>query len=144
MGPGVAVGDEEAPGRGAADLARRGATTPLVVPGWTLADLEVVMRATAGNGAAAAPTARALEPVADAFTPATLAAVADDPAIPTVPGQGAESSLGARRWRFQRRSATTWKSVVTVVLLAFLAAAVTLVLLQSAGIISWGFLGPTA
>ena len=33
---------------------------------------------------------------------------------------------------------------MTVVLLAVLAAAVTLVLLQSAGIISWGFLGPTA
>ncbi len=33
---------------------------------------------------------------------------------------------------------------MTVALLAVLATAVTLVLLQSAGIISWGFLGPTA
>ena len=33
---------------------------------------------------------------------------------------------------------------MTVVLLGVLAAAVTLVLLQSAGVINWGFLGPTA
>jgi hypothetical protein len=33
---------------------------------------------------------------------------------------------------------------VTVVLLGVLAAAVTVVLLQSAGIISWSFLGPVA
>ena len=37
-----------------------------------------------------------------------------------------------------------WKAVVTVALLGVLAAAVTLVLLQSAGVISWGFLGPVA
>ena len=34
--------------------------------------------------------------------------------------------------------------MTTVVLLGVLAAAVTLVLLQSAGVIDWGFLGPTA
>jgi hypothetical protein len=33
---------------------------------------------------------------------------------------------------------------VVIVLLGVLATAVALVLLQSAGIISWGFLGPTA
>ena len=33
---------------------------------------------------------------------------------------------------------------MTVVLLGVLATAVTLVLLQSAGVISWGFLGPIA
>ncbi len=33
---------------------------------------------------------------------------------------------------------------MTVVLLGVLAAAVMLVLLQSAGVISWGFLGPMA
>ena len=48
------------------------------------------------------------------------------------------------RWRVRRPSAATWKAVVTVVLLGLLATAVTLVLLQSAGVISWGFLGPTA
>ncbi len=37
-----------------------------------------------------------------------------------------------------------WKAVVTVVLLGLLATAVIVVLLQSAGIITWGFLGPTA
>jgi hypothetical protein len=37
-----------------------------------------------------------------------------------------------------------WKPLVTVVLLGVLATAVTLVLLQSAGVISWGFLGPVA
>ena len=34
--------------------------------------------------------------------------------------------------------------MTTVVLLGALVAAVTLVLLQSAGVIDWGFLGPTA
>jgi hypothetical protein len=34
--------------------------------------------------------------------------------------------------------------VVAVVLLSALAAGVTLVLLQSAGVINWGFLGPVA
>ncbi len=38
----------------------------------------------------------------------------------------------------------SWKAVATVLLLGLLVAAVTLVLLQSAGVISWGFLGPTA
>jgi hypothetical protein len=37
-----------------------------------------------------------------------------------------------------------WKPLVTIVLLGVLAAAVTLVLLQSAGVISWSFLGPVA
>ncbi len=34
--------------------------------------------------------------------------------------------------------------MVTVLLLGVLATAVTLVLLQSAGVINWSFLGPTA
>ena len=37
-----------------------------------------------------------------------------------------------------------WKPVVTVVLLGLLVFAVIVVLLQSAGLIDWGFLGPTA
>jgi hypothetical protein len=80
-----------------------GATTPLVVPGWSLDDLEAVMRTTAGTAPA---------------TPRT-------PATPAMP-------------------ALSWKVIATVVLLGLLATAVTLVLLQSAGVISWGFLGPTA
>jgi len=136
-------------------LSGGGATTPLVVPGWTLDDLEVVMRTTAGasanaptatpagNGVAAVPPAHAPEPVADAFTP-DLPPAADDTATPPVPAQTAQTAESARRWPFRRPSAVTWKSVVTVVLLGVLATAVTLVLLQSAGVISWGFLGPTA
>jgi hypothetical protein len=37
-----------------------------------------------------------------------------------------------------------WKILVTVALLGALATAVTVVLLQSAGVISWSFLGPVA
>ena len=49
-----------------------------------------------------------------------------------------------RRIRTRRRRAPSWKGVATAVLLGLLATAVTLVLLQSAGVISWSFLGPTA
>ena len=92
-----------------------GATTPLVVPGWSLDDLEAVMRTATG----AATTA---------------------PATPAAP-----SRLERRRriWA-PSRPAWSWKVVATVLLLGLLATAVTLVLLQSAGVISWGFLGPTA
>jgi len=45
---------------------------------------------------------------------------------------------------FARPRRVAWKPILTIVLLGLLATAVTLVLLQSAGIISWGFLGPTA
>jgi hypothetical protein len=38
----------------------------------------------------------------------------------------------------------TWKLVVTIALLGVAATAITLVLLQSAGVISWSFLGPVA
>ena len=47
----------------------------------------------------------------------------------------------------QRRSVARcppWKAVVTIALLGVLATAVTIVLLQSAGIISWSILGPTS
>jgi hypothetical protein len=36
------------------------------------------------------------------------------------------------------------RTIVTVVLLGVLATAIVLVLLQSAGVINWGFLGPTS
>jgi hypothetical protein len=36
------------------------------------------------------------------------------------------------------------RAVVTIALLGVLATAILLVLLQSAGVISWGFLGPTS
>ena len=72
--------------------------------------------------------------------PAVNPAPAYERADPT--GAGAVVSRSERRR--QRRRGLPWKSVVTVVLLLVLAAAVTVVLLQSAGLISWGFLGPTA
>ena len=139
-------------------LRGEGATTPLVVPGWAQDDLEAVMRTTAGASAdvptatpagagagagadaaaAAAETAAdAPEPVAEAFAAALAPAVGqtETPAGP---------SGNPRHWRLRRPSAGTWKAVVTLVLLGLLATAVTLVLLQSAGVINWGFLGPTA
>jgi hypothetical protein len=101
-----------------------GSVTPLVVKGWSPEDLETVLReATESDGAPAATT---LEP-----EPVQVAA-RTEPVQPRA----------ARRKATRRRG--TWKLLVTVVLLGLLATAVTLVLLQSAGVISWGFLGPTA
>ncbi len=106
---------EERPGCVVLTLRGGGSVTPLVVKGWALDDLDAVMRqATAGTTG----------PLAEEDTPA-----------PTTPDQ-------PRAARRPRRA--TWKAVVTVVLLGVAAAAVTVILLQSAGIISWGFLGPTA
>jgi hypothetical protein len=107
-----------------------GSVTPLMVKGWTVDDLEAVMRqATEGM---AGPAAGGDEPPPAAATPAA-ATPATAPAPPLV-----------RRRQAVTRPRGLWRRVVTVVLLGLVAAAVTLVLLQSAGIISWGFLGPTA
>ena len=101
-------------------LRGEGTATPLAVPAWTLDDLETVMR----------------DMTAD--WPVLPAAAATDPAAPArLTRQEGEPR---RSWRAR----IPWKVVVTVVLLGLLATAVVLVLLQSAGIISWGFLGPTA
>ncbi|MGA2931526.1 MAG: hypothetical protein ABSE98_05495 [Acidimicrobiales bacterium] len=99
-----------------------GATTPLLIPGWTLDDLEILMRDMTADSSGPEPAASPVEDVAP--TPAP------DPS-------------GAERHR-HRMGGKPWKAVVTLVLLGVLATAVILVLLQSAGIISWGFLGPTA
>ncbi len=99
-----------------------GAATQLVIPGWTLDDLELVMRNTAGAAGAGAP------------------ANATAPTAPAVPSRMERRRL-VRPWR---RAAWSRKVVATAVLLGLLATAVTLVLLQSAGVISWSFLGPTA
>jgi hypothetical protein len=60
--------------------------------------------------------------------------------------QAAPILTGASRRRAARRPRrrSVWKPLVVIVLLGVLATAVALVLLQSAGVISWGFLGPTA
>jgi hypothetical protein len=115
-----------------------GAVTPLVVRGWTLDDLEVVMRdITAGApGAEPVPDAAAVA-VADATTH-----IAADPTERVVPAQTRAERLAVQPR--PGRIGVPWKTVVTVTLLCVLAAAVALVLLQSAGIINWGFLGPTA
>ena len=143
-------------------LRGRGATTPLVVPGWTLDDLELLMReitadATAGthNGAgpvvtkpnvAAAPAAAAAAPAPTVAThaPAPAPAPTAAPAAAAPPSRAARRQRAPRPGRKRRQLQLGWKPVVTVVLLAVLAAAITLVLLQSAGVISWSFLGPVA
>jgi hypothetical protein len=128
-----------------------GAVTPLVVRGWTLDDLEVVMRdVTAGSPRA--------EPVPDAMAVAAADAT-EDGMTNSTERAGTESGLTVRpervvpaQTRAERVAAgrragrirVGWRAVVTVTLLCFLAAAVALVLLQSAGIINWGILGPTA
>jgi hypothetical protein len=105
------------------------ATTPLVVPGWTLDDLEVLMRHVTSDVAPYSPDAGA----------ATAPGVPER--VEAAPGQ---PQPRAERRRHRRRKRPAWKPVVTVLLLTALAAAVTLVLLQSAGVIDWRFLGPVA
>jgi hypothetical protein len=111
---------EERPGCVVLTLRGGGSVTPLMVKGWALDDLDAVMRqATAGTTG----------PRADEGTPAR-----------TTP----DRPRAARRQAARRQRRAAWKTIVTVVVLGVVAAAVTVVLLQSAGIISWGFLGPTA
>ena len=104
-----------------------GATTPLRITGWSAEELEALLRSltsrtTAAPEAVAAP-GRDDDPVAESAAPA--------------------ASRQERRRRVRRRR-VGGKAVLTVVLLLVLATAVTLVLLQSAGVIDWGFLGRTA
>jgi hypothetical protein len=107
---------EERPGSVVLTLRGGGSVTPLLVQGWTAEDLEAVMRDAAASGAEEAAGRPASRPV---------------------------QPRAARR-RAARRQHSVWKVLVTVVLLGVLATAVALVLLQSAGVISWGFLGPVA
>lgn len=153
---------EERTGYVVLTLRGQGATTPLVVPGWTLDDLEVLMReVTTDDGA---PVPDEAQPVAadgnDGGTGAPVAVVATPapatPApVPDVPTRTSEAPAAAavaptraeRRKRAARgawRRRISWKAVVTVLLLGLLATAVIVVLLQSAGIIDWSFLGPVA
>ena len=146
---------EERPGCIVLTLRGGGSVTPLMVKGWTLADLETVMRdATAGP---AGPTDAGVP--TDAGEPAPTAAVAAfavDPAtlstpvaagpVDTASGPAASpaESRVARRQAARQPKRGMWKPLVTMLLLGILAAAVAVVLLQSAGIISWSFLGPVA
>ncbi|HXP33297.1 MAG TPA: hypothetical protein VN820_04725 [Acidimicrobiales bacterium] len=120
-------------------LRGEGAATPLTVPGWTPDDLEILLRdLTAGSTGAAPPTLPAVD-----VAPTPAPAVKPAPPTGAPDAVPAEDPSGSERPR-QHNDGKPWKTVVTVVLLGLLATSVTLVLLQSAGIISWGFLGPTA
>jgi hypothetical protein len=123
---------QERPGCVVLTLRGGGSVTPLMVKGWTLEDLETVMRE-ATTGATDPPPAAAVTPGAAAFEEAAPGAA---------PGAPLPRSSRRRAARPPRRSG--WKVFVTMVLLGALATAVTLVLLQSAGVISWSFLGPVA
>ena len=136
-------------------LRGNGAATPLVVPGWTLDDLEVLMRDVTSEPAPYSPDAGVATarggpgPVEAAHAPRATTTRAWAAARPLV-AAGANGSAPvqplprAERRRQLRRKQPTWKPVVAVVLLGALAAGVTLVLLQSAGVINWSFLGPVA
>ena len=146
---------EERPGFLLLTLRGGGSVTPLVVKGWGLEDLEAVMReVTAGSTeveaepVAAAPPAPGPDPVPEevatgspptAPTPAPVGAPATAP-----PPEMPTPSRAARRQAAQRPRRSPVKVLVTVVLLGALATAVALVLLQSAGVISWSILGPVA
>ena len=101
-----------------------GSVTPLMVIGWTLEDLETVM----------------LEATASTTGPAVESESVQSGTTATAPVQ----PRVARRHTVRRSRGGLWKALATTVLLVALAAAVTLVLLQSAGAISWSFLGPVA
>jgi hypothetical protein len=104
-----------------------GSVTPLMVKGWKLEDLRTVMReATAG------PTGPATGPV----TPVTPDA-GERLSAPVEPAAASHQASGRARRGI-------WKPLVTVLLLGVLVTAVVVVLLQSAGAISWSFLGPVA
>jgi len=107
-------------------ILRGGSVTPLMVKGWTLEDLETVMRE-----ATASPEDTAVE---------------DDPVDngPPVVQPRAARRRSARRRSARRQPRRVWRVLATVALLGALATAVTVVLLQSAGVISWSFLGPVA
>lgn len=125
-----------------------GSVTPLMVKGWTLEDLETVMRdATEGASGpadgASAPAASAADEISHAAPAAAIVpdAAAFEPApVETAPVEAAPGHSRAA-WRPKRG---VWKPLVTIVLLGVLATAVAVVLLQSAGVISWSFLGPVA
>jgi hypothetical protein len=125
-----------------------GSVTPLMVKGWTLEDLETVMRdATEGASGpadvAGAPVASAADEISHAAPAAAIvpdAAALEAAPVDTAPGH----SRAARRRAARRPKRGVWKPLVTIVLLGVLATAVAVVLLQSAGVISWSFLGPVA
>ncbi len=137
---------EERPGCVVLTLRGGGSVTPLVVKGWSLEDLETVMRdateATTGPDDAPDPVPAAAEapPPADGGGSAGASARAGAGQPVREPAQ----PRAARRQAARPPRRSIWKTLVTIVLLGVLATAVVVVLLQSAGVISWSFLGPVA
>jgi hypothetical protein len=128
-------------------LRGHGAVTPLRITGWSAGDLEALMRTVTSDTVAApdddADITVAHQPGAGSPAPAagmTSAFATDSPE--TEGGVAPPASRQERRRR--RRTRVGAKAVLAIGLLVLLAGAVALVLLQSAGVIHWGFLGPTA
>jgi hypothetical protein len=141
---------EESPGGVLLTLRGDGAATPLFITGWTLDDLEHLLRSVAADAAPPGPAGPAARDTPAAPSGGSLAPSAPAPAPTSAPAPAGATAARPRSQRRRHRrgraqlAGVPWKAVVTVVLLGVLAAAVALVLLQSAGVIEWGFLGPTA
>jgi hypothetical protein len=122
-----------------------GSVTPLMVKGWTLEDLETVMRdATEGTAGAEPERDAAPAPVPEEALPPAVAGAVIAPEPMPQPISEPVQPRAARRQAARRPRRRVGKSLVTLVLLGILATAVVVVLLQSAGVISWSFLGPVA
>jgi hypothetical protein len=119
-----------------------GAATPLLVTGWSVEDLEVLLRTV--TSAADAEHNGAFVATATTAAVETGSAVRAAPASVPVAEVEPPPVETRRQRRRTRRLRVSGKAVLTIALLVVLATAVTLVLLQSAGIIDWAFLGPTA
>jgi hypothetical protein len=135
------------------------AATPLLIPGWSATDLAAMLRQLTeppAQAKAAATPVRAKNPVRAKKPAETIAG--DDPGAQTpdaarsgvadllgaAPGAEAETEEepAARDTSRRARRHVSWKAVLAVALLGVLATAVAIVLLQSAGVINWSFLGP--
>lgn len=84
------------------------------------------------------------EALAHDAAPLTAAPQVMEPLPPRSARRQTSRRPASRRQSARRQRRSAWRPVVTVVLLGVLAAAVIVVLLQSAGVIDWSFLGPTA
>ena len=148
---------EELEGDVVLTLQGAGAATPLLISGWSAADLAARLRQLTDQPAEVTDPAQVQEadaPAADARgvaqlgvvgLPGTAHGAGDKPEMADEPEESGETRDRAAVpiWHRLPRPPLSWKAVVTIALLGVLAAAVTIVLLQSAGIISWSFLGPT-
>jgi len=140
-----------------------GAATPLVITGWSVDELETVMRSVtapaiqkervpADDVAVAAVQLAEAAPIAEPAVaePHVGEPDAGEPQAEESPdggpqAEGSPAPVASRRARRRDRHRRVGaKAMVTIGLLLVLVAAVTLVLLQSAGVIDWSFLGPTA